>query len=200
MGCAFAALTNDGHAITWGDKQFGGDSKAVQSRLKNIKTIVSTRTAFAALTNDGNVITWGDKARCGDSQKVQSQLKNVRMILSTESAVAALTDEGNVIIWGKKDTQFSSPIVAHEQFKNIKMIFSTKYDFAALTNEGDVKIWGGKYGTHGLTLPYGLQKEKYISTIIPTETHFCTMTKNGEMNRVEFNGKETVLAVQQRML
>ena len=57
---AFAAVLGDGTVITWGSRGDGGSSSAVQSKLKNIRSICSTEYAFAATTNSGTVITWGD--------------------------------------------------------------------------------------------------------------------------------------------
>ena len=36
---AFAAILGDGSALSWGDKNFGGDSRAVQDQLKGVQQI-----------------------------------------------------------------------------------------------------------------------------------------------------------------
>ena len=67
-GSAFAAILDDGSVVTWGDAEFGGDSSAVQTQLKNVKQIQGTRYgAFAAILDDGSVVTWGDAEFGGDS-------------------------------------------------------------------------------------------------------------------------------------
>ena len=58
---AFAAVLKDGTVVTWGDKDYGGNSAAVQAALTGVETIYSTWFAFAALLNDGTVVTWGQK-------------------------------------------------------------------------------------------------------------------------------------------
>ena len=58
--------------MTW-----GGDSCAVQDRLKNVKKIQATKQAFAAILEDGSVVTWGDAHNGGDSSGVRDQLTNV---------------------------------------------------------------------------------------------------------------------------
>ena len=58
---AFAALTDDGNVITWGNGLWGGDSSSVRHLLKKneIKTIYSSRTSFIAITGDKKIIIWG---------------------------------------------------------------------------------------------------------------------------------------------
>ena len=60
--------------MTWGDRQGGGDSSAVQALLGEVKEIYSTQGAFAAVKGDGTVVAWGDPAFGGDSRLVQTQL------------------------------------------------------------------------------------------------------------------------------
>jgi uncharacterized membrane protein len=89
---AFAALTNDGYVVTWGDphQDDGGNSMTVHNQLKDIKMIFSTDNVFAALTTEGNVVTWGNQVYGGNYNTVQNQLKNVKMIFSNDRAFAAL--------------------------------------------------------------------------------------------------------------
>ena len=56
---AFAAILSDGSVVTWGDAELGGDSSAVQDRLKNVQLIQASQAAFAAILSDGSVVTWG---------------------------------------------------------------------------------------------------------------------------------------------
>ena len=61
-GCAgaMAAVASDGSVVTWGHADRGGDSRAVQDRLKNVQQLRSNGRAFAATLVDGSVVTWGD--------------------------------------------------------------------------------------------------------------------------------------------
>ena len=72
---AFAAVLGDGGVVTWGDPEAGGNSDAVQSQLKDVKQIRSTKGAFTAVCGDGRIVTWGDGSYGGDSQKVQRELQ-----------------------------------------------------------------------------------------------------------------------------
>ncbi|HHQ4456581.1 TPA: Ig-like domain-containing protein [Aeromonas hydrophila] len=49
---AFAAITQDGRVITWGDNFEGADSEAVQNALRNVTAIYSNYVAFAAVIGD----------------------------------------------------------------------------------------------------------------------------------------------------
>ena len=57
---AFAAILAEGSVVTWGDADYGGNSSAVQYRLKNLQQIQASDQAFAAILGDGSVVTWGD--------------------------------------------------------------------------------------------------------------------------------------------
>ena len=74
---AFAAILEDRSVVTWGNKNFGGDSSAVQDQLKGVLQIQATSQAFAALLEDGSVVTWGDECAGGDSSAVRDQLRGV---------------------------------------------------------------------------------------------------------------------------
>ena len=97
---AFAAILADGSVITWGDGNDGGDSRAVQDQLRNVREIHATGRAFAAILADGAVVTWGDAECGGVSAQVQEQLQNVQQIHGTKSAFAALSARGSLVTWG----------------------------------------------------------------------------------------------------
>lgn len=71
---AFAAILSDGTVVTWGHSDLGGDSSAVQDKLRNVQQVHATHSAFAAVLSDGTVVTWGHSASGGDSTAVQQQL------------------------------------------------------------------------------------------------------------------------------
>ena len=55
---AFAALTRDGHVVTWGGRHGfgrGGNSLTVQRQLVDVQRLSATDGAFAALLGDGRV-------------------------------------------------------------------------------------------------------------------------------------------------
>ena len=138
---AFAAVLGDRSVVTWGNPLSGGDSKAAQSRLKNVQRIQSTRSAFAAILADGCVVTWGDARSGGNSSAVQDQLKNVRDIQSTYAAFAAVLADGSVVTWGCRGSGGNSSSV-QERLKNVRSIQSTESAFAALLADGSAFAWG----------------------------------------------------------
>ena len=99
-GGAFAAILGDGSVPTWGPTSRGGDSSAVQQRLKDVLQIQSSAGAFAAMLGDGSVVSWGSARYGGDSSAVQDQLWDVWQIQATRSAFAALLGDGSVVTWG----------------------------------------------------------------------------------------------------
>ena len=77
---AFAAILADGSVVTWGNKDFGGDSTAVRDQLRGVQQIHANYGAFAAILADESVISWGHQAFGGDSTAVRDRLKGVKQI------------------------------------------------------------------------------------------------------------------------
>lgn len=89
--------------VTWGHKNYGGESRSVQHKLRDVLQIFSADCAFAAVLANGNVVTWGDPTMGGDSTKVQSELRNVIAIHATSTAFAAISSDGKCIVWGDEE-------------------------------------------------------------------------------------------------
>ena len=66
----FAAVLENGTVVTWGDPEWGGDSRHVQHKLRNVQQVQAARAAFAAVAN-GSLVTWGNPFWGGDSWGVQ---------------------------------------------------------------------------------------------------------------------------------
>ena len=59
---AFAALRSDGSVVTWGSRQFGGQTASVQEKLENVTAIQALRQdsgGFVAVRADGKIVHWG---------------------------------------------------------------------------------------------------------------------------------------------
>eukprot|EP01034_Spumella_vulgaris_P025765 gene25765-32254_t len=85
---AFAALTQSGAVLTWGEV-WEGDK------------VVSGRTAFVAYgTSHGLLSAWGLSTMGGDMASVHSNLKNITRIYSNGRTFAALNATGGVVAWG----------------------------------------------------------------------------------------------------
>eukprot|EP00434_Breviolum_minutum_P043912 symbB.v1.2.039162.t1/scaffold6380.1/size18565/1 len=86
----------DSAIVTWGRPGSGGDSSAVQHKLKGVQQIHATKMAFAAILADGSVLTWGALDAGGHSSAVRDELKGVEQIQATHSAFAAILEDGSV--------------------------------------------------------------------------------------------------------
>jgi hypothetical protein len=87
---AFAAKLKDGSVVTWGEKDYGGDSSSVEGKLQNVDTIYSTKEAFAAKSKDSTVCMWGD----GVSSSHEMCLGGVIQILSSAFDFAVVRLDG----------------------------------------------------------------------------------------------------------
>ncbi|OLQ06604.1 putative E3 ubiquitin-protein ligase HERC1 [Symbiodinium microadriaticum] len=138
---AFAAILGDGTVVTWGEPESGGDSSAVQDRLKNVHQIQANDSAFAAILGDGSVVTWGRPGMGGDSEAVQHQLKKVQQIQASDGAFAAVLGDGSVVAWGYERAGSDCRAV-QEQLKNVQQIHASRSAFAAILDDGSVVTWG----------------------------------------------------------
>ena len=125
---ASAAILGDGSVMTWGHAEYGGNSSAVQNRLRNVEHIQATERAFAAILANGGVVTWGDVGSGGDSRAVRDQLRNVQHVQSTERAFAAILADGSVVTWGDAKSGGDSSNV-QGQFRNVQRIQATERSF-----------------------------------------------------------------------
>ena len=125
---------------------FGGDSSAVHTHLRGVRSVKSTgRFAFAAIKSDGSVVTWGnpDPEHGGDSSAVAEQLRGgVQSISATASAFAAIKSDGSVVTWGDAKSGGDSSAVAEQLRGGVESISATASAFAAIKSAGSVVTWG----------------------------------------------------------
>ena len=69
---AFAASA--GSVVSWGNADFGGDSRAVQEMLVHVQHILASEGAFAAILDEGSVVTWGQADSGGNGAVVRGEL------------------------------------------------------------------------------------------------------------------------------
>ncbi|NOZ90283.1 MAG: BspA family leucine-rich repeat surface protein, partial [Epsilonproteobacteria bacterium] len=174
---AYAALSNSGKVITWGEKGAGGDSSIVKNELTDIKSIYSTATAFAALKNNGEVITWGDKQNGGNSSKVEDDLKNIIAIYSTTSGFLAITKDRKVVGWGyfSGDYDFST-------ISNVKKIYTTSLGFAIEKLDGSIVTWYEPQGSFANI--YKIKEDAPVISfdkIYTISNSFIGLKSNGEV-------------------
>ncbi|OLQ10167.1 hypothetical protein AK812_SmicGene6104 [Symbiodinium microadriaticum] len=114
---AFALLQADGSVVTWGSRDYGGDSSAVQQQLTQVSQIRSSHGAFAAICGKGRVVTWGASHLGGQSSSVQHLLQGVRHLEASHGAFAAILDNGGVVTWGDSDVGGDSSHVQDQLFE-----------------------------------------------------------------------------------
>jgi hypothetical protein len=138
---AFAAKLDGGGVVTWGPRNYGGNSSSVQKELKGVSKIYSNSSAFAAILDSGKVITWGHGDFGGNSDQIQNLLIGVSTIHTTERAFAAILHSGDVVTWG--DTGYGGDSAnVQPELKGVSRIYSTLRAFTAVLNDGQVITWG----------------------------------------------------------
>lgn len=151
---AFAALTNNGNVIVWGNPNSGGfspfingiglvhDNTDATDLLSNVVEIYHTSTSFAALKSDGTIFAWGNINTDLDHyiKDGQNKLSNVKNIYATSDSYAALLNDGTVFVWGDNTTDYIYDGI--NKLSNVNKIYCTDGAFAAKLNNGKVFIWG----------------------------------------------------------
>jgi len=138
---AFAALTQSGEVITWGDSFAGGDSREVTEQLKQVKQIVPVKDGFAALRQDGTVVYWGNAGKFSLDKALQNRMTNITKLFANQEAIAALDANGKVHTWGYGPYGGNS-LHVQDQLVDVVNIFAKGRSFVALKKEGSAVIWG----------------------------------------------------------
>ena len=174
------ALWCHGHSavVTWGQPRYGGDSWAVQDRLRGVQQIQASYSAFAAILEDGSVVAWGNADYGGDTSAVGDQLKGVQQIQATWVAFAAILEDGSVVTWGDADAGGDSSAVA-DQLKRVLQIQATNVAFAAILEDGFVVTWGdADYGGDSSAIQDQL---KGVLQIQATNVAFAAILEDGSV-------------------
>jgi uncharacterized protein (DUF1786 family) len=87
---AFAAITDTGAVVVWGDL-FSG-----------VTEVLSTNRAFAALKGGtGELVLWGNPYHGGDAGAAAAYLSSgVRAVCGNDAAFTAILDDGRAVAWG----------------------------------------------------------------------------------------------------
>ena len=140
---AFAALTEDGSVITWGEgeEDDGGDSEGVLGLDQGVVQVVGNGQAFAAVKTGGELVAWGG-ADCGGkpSPEITAQLRDgVVSVARTLQAFAAVKENGEVVTWGDPAFGGDSSSTAGSLKGVISVVGTWGFGggaFAALTDTG----------------------------------------------------------------
>ena len=208
----FSAIYQDGSVITWGDKEYGGDSNAVTQQLDGTIPVIkihSSSSAFAALREDGSVVTWGHNENGGDSSEVAQQLDGTipviklyssRSTIFISSAFAALRQDGSVVTWGYNayGDDSSNFVGKLDGSMSVIKIYSTNHAFAALRGDGSVVTWGDKeYGGDSSEVAQHLDGSISVIQIFSTNCAFAALREDGSVvtwGHQEYGGDSSEVA------
>jgi alpha-tubulin suppressor-like RCC1 family protein len=148
---------------TCGNQESGGNSKSVQSKLKNVKMIYATECAFVALLKDETIVAWG-KEEFGGVLPATIVGKKVQLITSTDTAFSAILNDGRVITWGDLTA-------AREISKDfgVKIIIPLHHNFLGLLKDGTIIRWGKEY-----FITEKIQNIRKVKKIFSTTAPFTT--------------------------
>jgi hypothetical protein len=158
-GFAFAVVTANGKALSWGEAVYGGDSSAVQSALQSSVTgIVGARFAFAAIRTDYSLHLWGSNETISGPAAFRDGTYQLSALIANEAAFAGVdTQTGKVIAVGAKhhggdvlDDAYCNGYSA-QLSAGVRSITASAGAFAAIKTDGTVLAWGSKYAGAGVT-------------------------------------------------
>ena len=171
---AFAALSEDGQVVTWGNPNAGGlsflrDEDSIpqpydfeyyfpevkkldlESDLSGTSDIYATAAAFLALKTDGTVVTWGHNKYGAVSPE---GLSSISQVFSTVGAFATINGNGGVVAWGDKnyggDITFNNTDPTVDLTSGVTKIYATRSGFLAFKNDGKVVGWGDESNFEGI--------------------------------------------------
>ncbi len=152
---AFAAVRKDGTLLSWGNKEYGGDSSSVAEELHDIVSIKATGSAFSVIRKDGSVIAWG-KYGGRIPPRVKNRLQKVKKLVSNERAFVAMIRDKKIkkslgskykytyklLTWGDPGFGGNSEDVEEDIASDVVEVIPTERAFAALKLDGSVVTWG----------------------------------------------------------
>lgn len=145
---AFAALTESGSVITWGEgeEEDGGDSDGVLGLDQGVVQVLGNEKAFVARKTGGELVVWGHADAGGKPDaEIRAQLRDgVVAMARTMQAFAAVKESGAVVVWG--NPEFGGDSSSAGGLRGVVSVVGTwgetRGAFAALTETGGVVAWG----------------------------------------------------------
>lgn len=133
---AFAAITEAGGVVAWGDTTKGGEVPGATAAMVGARAsrLFSNLGAFMVTTIDGGAFSWGDAGH-GGGFDIPSGVVDVA---STETAFALLFRNSTVIVIGG-DAAIRRTWWVHD----VKRIIGQRDTFAGVQRSGRIVTWGG---------------------------------------------------------
>lgn len=192
---AFAALTDDGQVIAWGDPTSGGSlddvSRAHLTREEAspdapwIWTVelASSTAAFAARRANGQVVAWGDAGAGGAiPAELQTALSSgVVRLFGLGRSFVALKQDGSVLHWG--DGRASSVQASGLDLNQPYQVVTSFDALAILQNGRVVGCWGGAAGAQQWAGRADLRSvlASSVQELVCNDAGFAARTASGQV-------------------
>lgn len=204
---SYAALTNDGEVIGWGNT--GGSYQAIESveaSFDNVKALYANPYSIVALNADNSIVTWGSY---GSRDLSTLDFSNVKSVHTGQYSIGALKYDGTAVIWQTGSSLFPNTI-SHAYYSDVKSIIGdfqlgVQYndnefepfnsgDFSDLDLSGtstfvsnqyshvaltnnNTIVWGNQ-GMGGLT---GYADTKNLTKVVASDTAFSAINADGSI-------------------
>ena len=174
---AFAALTDSGSVVAWGDSDHGGSVPPdIASRTDLVALAGGGKSAFAALSRVGSVVAWGDSNNGGSIPADIASRTGLTNLTGNWGGFAALTASGGALAWGNSAFGGSVPAAISARTDLISLV-GNSYGFSALTRSGGVVAWGDS--SYGGLVPADIASRTDLSTLSSSDSAYAALTRSG---------------------
>lgn len=173
---AFAARTERGALVAWGNPGRGGDLGDSLPAISDVISLSACGYAFAARQAGGAVVAWGVRGMGGDVSEPISLMRDIVGVSGNGYAFCALRRDGSLVAWGILGFggALPPPIPA---LRDVVKVIGNLNAFAALRANGSVVAWGDQ--TNGGNLPAAIAALTDIVDIVATGYAFAALCANG---------------------
>ena len=194
---AFAALREDGSAVSWGNMGNASFFPNGTSLSSSVKAVYSNNNAFVALKTDGKLVPWGIRGKGGTLTSnnltsggggisIESFVSEVTdKIIGSQSSFAAIQTNGSVICWGMGESGGNYSVIQNVLDGSISAVslYSTSRAFAALRENGSVVTWGhASYGGDSSKLAASINGTIPVVKIFPADRFGFFATRSDGTN------------------
>lgn len=145
---ACVAISRDGHMLTWGDIDSGGELNADALEAANMNSrrptsVYPTRYTFSVLFSDGSKVDWGDTKKWRPNLD-NLDLSKVDTLFTNDIFFAALMKDKTVQTWRHSPRRRGFKYTHPAELSDVIQISLNRWSFAALLGNGNVVSWGHK--------------------------------------------------------
>ncbi|QBR32429.1 MULTISPECIES: RCC1 domain-containing protein [Pseudomonas] len=172
---AFAARTERGALVAWGNPGRGGDLGDSLPAISDVISLSACGYAFAARQAGGAVVAWGVRGMGGDVSEPISLMRDIVGVSGNGYAFCALRRDGSLVAWGILG--FGGALPPPIPALRVVKVIGNLNAFAALRANGSVVAWGDQ--TNGGNLPAAIAALTDIVDIVATGYAFAALCANG---------------------